>query len=190
MGVSTAAHRRKISKAKRRSGEPHAYVVVDIETTGLDVEHDKIIELAAIKVVDGEPAEVMEFFVSDCGPIPLEVTRLTGIDAGSVRCGKPLEEVLACFVDFIGMQPLVMHNSSFDIGFIEAALDDCDMDTLDNQFIDTLEMARKKLPRFSNYKLTDLCAYFGVDTDGAHRAMADCRLTYQLFERLLEYGNG
>lgn len=180
----TRSVRRK--RSTKVAGEPEAYAVVDIETTGLSVDTDAILEIAAIICERGEETASFSSLIKISSPIPTAITLLTGITQKDVLGGRELEEVLLEFVDLVGTYPLVMHNAEFDMSFIDAALEDCDMDELDNQCIDTLLLARKRLPQMASHKLEDLCAYYGIETKESHRALADCRSTREVFRNLLE----
>lgn len=176
------AHRGRVDSKR---GEPAAYVVVDIETTGLDPDSDSIIEIGAIKYEKGEEVGAYSTIVNIEEPIPSSVSALTGITDKDIEMGVTLEDAIVGFVTFIGSYPLVMHNALFDMSFIDAALDSLDMDELGNQRIDTLELSRRTLPKMMHHKLADLCSLFEIDATEAHRAMADCRMTHEVFLCLL-----
>ena len=177
---------RRTGKKTKTVEEPDAYIVVDIETTGLDIDTDSIIEIGAIKYEMGEEASSFATVVNSTKHLPHSITLLTGITQEMVNQGERLEDALFGLIDFMGSYPLVMHNASFDIDFIDAALDHLDIDELTNQCIDTLALSRKVFPQMNGHRLSDLCAFFAIDSNTAHRAMADCRLTHDVFVRLLD----
>ena len=190
-GFSDASIR---GKARKRRGkdrplqEPDEYVVLDLETTGLDHEHDAIIEMGAIRYLLGEVDEEFQTFVKMDDSLPASVIELTGISDDDVECGMALEDALDELLYFIDNSPLVMHNAAFDLGFLEVALEACDLDEIENEVIDTLELARKKLPHMGSHRLDTLRDYFGIDGTQAHRALEDCQLTRELLLELLALG--
>ena len=93
------------------------------------------------------------------------------------------------FLSFVDNYPLVAHNADFDKSFIQAACLECDVEDVENEFVDTLALARKKCPDAASYKLGDLAEYLEVDAGDvmqAHRALADARTTLALFRKLIE----
>lgn len=180
-------HRRPAHpKRGTRAEEPNAYVVVDIETTGLDPATDEIIEIAAIRIEGGEEVATLSDLIRIAGTIPAEITQLTGIRQQDLATGIDLDQAIEHLLDFVRTDPIVMHNAAFDMGFIDTVLEDLDLDEMQNQCIDTLTLARKRLPRAMSHALVDMCSYFSIDSQGMHRALVDCRLTRQVFVRLLE----
>jgi DNA polymerase III epsilon subunit-like protein len=113
--------------------------------------------------------------------IPAKIVALTGITASILKAnGKPLSDALHGFRSFVGPLPIVAHNAKFDCGFLNAAAEPMGLH-FDNEVICTLNLARTTWPAFSSYRLTDLCAALGIETDGAHNAIADVQMTMHLF---------
>lgn len=187
-GKSDASRRMEAKKRSRARSpkEPDEYVVVDMETTGLNPDEDSIIEIGAVKIINGEEADRFQALIDVECEIPEEVTRLTGIDAAMTARGLPANEVVNRFLDFIGPLPLVMHNADFDMDFIDALLCDLHLDELDNECIDTLKLARKKLPRIGSRSLESLASYFELGDYKAHRALDDALKTRDVFVKLIE----
>ena len=98
------------------------YVVIDIETSGINPEKDEIIRLSALKIVSGETAGEFSSFVKPRKPLSAEVERLTGITNKSLEDKRSINDVLPDFLEFIGNSTLVAHNIGFDMRFINAAL--------------------------------------------------------------------
>lgn len=161
------------------------YVVFDIETTGISIQKDKIIELSAVKVKEGKVVEEFSSLVNPRQPIPFEAYKVNGISDEMVA-GEPfLEEVLPKFLDFTKNEIVVGHNiASFDTNFIYDAAYELFGHEFQNDYIDTLKMARARLPMLSHHKLSDVANYFSIDVMGAHRALNDCMINYQCFEAL------
>lgn len=190
--VFAATSKNRRNRKKRHGtekGEPIAYVVADIETTGLDPERDSIIEIGAIKYEKGEEVGAYSTLIYTEAPIPQPVSTLTGITIEDIAEGVSLEDAIDSFVAFVGSYPLVMHNASFDMDFIDEALYELDMDELSNQLIDTLALSRRVLPKMTRHRLMDLCSFYDIDASGAHRALADCRMTHDVFLCLLRENN-
>ncbi|MDR3292785.1 MAG: ribonuclease H-like domain-containing protein [Clostridiales bacterium] len=154
------------------------FVVFDTETTGLDRTSDKIIELAAVKIVDGVMTETFSTFLNPGTALPAVITEITHItDADLVHAPK-IGEVFPDFCKFISGAALVAHNIEFDIDFIRRAAKESRY-RVDNELYDTLSIARKK-HTVANYKLGTLCEHFGITLTDAHRAIYDTIDTAQL----------
>lgn len=168
----------------------NSYVVFDTETTGLKDQLDKIIEIGALKVINGEIVEEFDVLINPEIPIPEIITNITGITDDMVKTQKTIQEVLPEFLEFIEDFPLVAHNAPFDIGFINANLLRMGKKVLQNQIIDTVLLARIYIPRAYNYKLETLKNYFKLDF-GSHRSVDDCKTTNYIYQeckkRALEF---
>ena len=160
---------------------PRTYVALDLETTGLNPEKDVIIEVGAVKYRDGQPVEEFETLVNPGRPIPYEITLITGIRNEDV-IGKPSFERIAVALErFVGPAAIVGHNISFDLGFLRAkGL------FVENQGLDTWELASVLVPARPSYSLSSLVEHFGIPSPAAHRALNDAGVTGQLFEILCE----
>src|SRR5699024_7825482 len=128
------------------------YIVFDIETTGFSSIRDRIIEIGAVKVVNGKIVDRFSTFVNPERPIPFEITNLTSITDEMVMGSPNIETVLPQFLEFVGDGVLVAHNAGFDMGFIEQ---NCREQGLSDRFVyvDTVALARVLLPTLSKYKL-------------------------------------
>lgn len=187
--IGSAGNRRHGARRLRCASqqEPSQYVVVDVETTGLDPQVDRIIEIGALKVVNGEEKEAYQRIVKSGMPISDSIARLTGITDDLVESeGTSPADALAGLYDYVGYYPIVSHNAPFDISFIDTLCDYLDVEKLDNRIIDTLELARKKVPKASSYRLGDIAAQLGVKVNGRHRVIDDCLTTRALFLKLIE----
>lgn len=161
------------------------YVVFDLETTGTNYINDSIIEISAVKAEKGRITDHFSALVNPQCHIPYYATRVNGITDEMVEDAPVLREVLPEFLDFIGDSVLIGHNiQSFDLKFIYKAAQELLGRDVPNDYIDTLYMARQCLPQLGHHKLTDLAAYFQIDTDGAHRALQDCRMNQQCYEEM------
>jgi CRISPR-associated protein Cas2 len=176
---------KRTAASKARKALAAAYVVADIETTGLKAGEDVILELAGLRVQNGAEVEHFQRLIQIERPIPETVVQLTGItEELCSREGIPLKKALVEFTEFVQQDRIVCHNAAFDSKFLRAAYRSCGLTPLYNDFTDTLAMARRKVDDVSNYKLETLAAYFQLESSSLHRALPDCKLTMQLFEQL------
>lgn len=163
------------------------YIVIDIETTGLSHLSDNIIEIAAIKVKDGNPIEEFQSLIKCEFCIPEQVTQLTGITNEDLeKDGRGVREVLIDFIQFISDQPLVCHNMSFDINFIQATCKKNNIKIPKNKCIDTLVLAKRKLKFLTNYRLETIAEVLEIPSENHHRALRDCYITYNVYNKLKE----
>lgn len=162
------------------------YVVFDLETTGLSPERDEIIEISGIKVRGGQTDSEFSTLVNPGRPIPYSATSINGITDEMVENAPVLKDALISFLEFAGNDILVGHNiHSFDMRFLYAgARRELDR-TIDNDYVDTLYLARNLLP-LSKFRLTDIASYFHLETKGAHRALQDCTMNQQCYEKMRE----
>ncbi len=163
------------------------FVVFDLETTGINCNTDSIIEISAIKVMDGYVAEEFTTLVNPGCRIPCYASRITGITDGMVADAPQMTDVLPRFLEFIGDLTLVGHNiHSFGLKFIYRDSEKYLRKSVENDHIDTLELSRVCLPELKHHNLADLAAYFGMATEGTHRAFNYCRMTLALYEELVK----
>lgn len=187
-GFSKAANIRKarnINTARQRKMISDDYVIIDLETTGISYKNDRIIEIAALRVRDGEHVDEFSSLIKIDENIPAEISALTGISDDDInKYGRDERAVINEFIDFIGSDKLVGHNISFDLSFLRVACKRCETVTIKNISIDTLSLSRKKLNNVSDYQLTTVAKAMNIDTESAHRALKDCYITYRIYEKL------
>lgn len=164
----------------------NSYVVLDIETTGLDKTNDRIIEFACLYVSRNEITKELHGLIKYEQPLPDVIVSLTGITNEMINEGLDENRALTDILEFIGQEPIVIHNAEFDIGFLNAALVRNSMPLLSNVCVDTLKMARKKVKDVENYKLDTLIKRFSLTAREKHRALSDCHITYELYKSLIE----
>lgn len=173
---------------------PNTYCVVDIETTGLDYSCD-IIELSVIKVIDGVISETFselvrpdEYYLDDDENIIYVddfITDLTGITNEMLSSADSLSDVLPRFDKFISSDILIGHNiASFDSNFLYDAYCNILEKTFSNDFVDTMRLSRWIIPDLDHHRLIDLAQFFSVNSDGMHRGLKDCEITYHCFNGL------
>jgi DNA polymerase-3 subunit alpha (Gram-positive type) len=161
------------------------YIVFDLETTGFSAIKDKIIEIGAVKVVNGEVVDRFSTFVNPKRPIPFEITQLTGITDEMVIESPDIETILPQFLEFAGDGVLVAHNAGFDIGFIEQ---NCRYQEIAPHFVyvDTVALARVLLPTLSRYKLNVVAKALGIPLENHHRAVDDAKATAEIFMKFVQ----
>lgn len=161
------------------------YVLYDLETTGISCNYDEVIEISALKVRDGVIVDEFDELVNPMRPIPYAASAVNHITDEMVACAPVFSVVLEEFLDFIGDDVLVGHNiNSFDMKFLYRDCERYFAQTLTNDFVDTLKFARLCLSGRKHYRLEDLAEVYGIPTEGAHRALNDCKMNQQVFERL------
>ncbi len=161
------------------------YTVIDLEMTGLSAKSDKIIEIGAAKVVDGKIVDTYQTLVNPKQHIPEKVQLLTGITDEDVASGAQMDEALEKLLGFIGEDEIVGQNVNFDYSFIKQWAVNRKI-PLEMKAYDTLKLARKCLPPEQSKKLEDLCEYFEIERENAHRALDDAIETQQIFEKLCD----
>ncbi len=158
------------------------YICIDLETTGLNPKHDKIIEIGAVKVRDGKVAEVFETFVNPCRRLEERITELTGITDEQLKDAPEIEKVLPALLDFAGEDILLGHSVLFDYSFIKKAAVNQKF-TFERRGIDTLKIARRYLTELPSRSLDNLCRHYEIPHH-AHRALEDAKATCELYDKL------
>lgn len=166
------------------------YVVFDVETTGLSARGgDRIIEIAAVKVRQGQIIDTFESFVNPERLIPLEAQAVNKISDEMVADAPLSKDVIPEMISFISGSCLVAHNIKFDLDFLCYELSLANRKLKDETpALDTLKMARLFLPHLVSYKLENLAQSLGVRVSETHRALADVELTVQILNRLINIG--
>lgn len=166
------------------SGRPDeaetSFISLDLETTGLDVETDTIIEVGAVRFSRAGIEERWETLVNPGQAIPIEVQELTGIDNAAVASAPAAPGVMAQLAEFIGERPIVGQNIQFDLDFLAAE----DLVPPGVSY-DTWELASILLPRADRLNLAALAEALGVEMPVAHRALPDAIGAAEVFMELL-----
>ena len=163
------------------------FVIVDVETTGWTPGVARITEIGAVKISAGHQLGQFSSLVNPGGAIPERVAALTGISDAMVAAAPPLAEVLPAFLAFARGCVLTAHNAPFDVGFLAAGCQACDLPWPDFAVVDTVELARWVLgeDEVPNCKLSTLAEFFGARTTPRHRALADALATADVLMGLL-----
>nr|WP_263328656.1 PolC-type DNA polymerase III [Neobacillus sp. Marseille-Q6967] len=162
------------------------YVVFDVETTGLSAVYDTIIELAAVKVRDGEIIDRFESFANPHHRLSATTINLTGITDDMVQNAPEVEDVLRRFYEWTGDAVLVAHNASFDMGFLNVGYKKIGLEKAKNPVIDTLELGRFLYPEMKNHRLNTLAKKFDIELTQHHRAIYDAEATGYLLMKMLK----
>ena len=170
------------------------FVVVDLETTGgraktaADGSFDAITEIGAVKVRGGEVIGEFATLVDPQRAIPPQIVELTGITTVMVRDAPTIEAVLPMFLEFARGAVLVAHNAGFDIGFLRAAAQRCDIAWPRSQVLCTVRLARRVFTRDEapSVRLGNLARLVGASTQPTHRALDDARATVDVLHALIE----
>lgn len=192
------------------------YVAFDLETTGLRPTVDRILEIGAVRVEDGEVTGTYETLVDHALPIPKRITELTGITEEMTAGAPDIREAVEGFLRFSGDAVLLGHNIPFDYGFMKRNVLNLRLlqkggdaarrgqaaphsenasrlggareteDSYERMGLDTLTIARAVLPQLESKSLDKLAAWYQIPLEHHHRAMDDAMTTAQLFERLRE----
>lgn len=159
------------------------YIILDIETTGLSKYRHGITEIAAIRVKNNKIVKEFHSLVNPQQRIPRFITRLTGIDEEMVKDAPKINEVMPKLLDFLKSDIVIAHNASFDYGFISHNAELHTNTCLKNPKLCTRKLASRLLPDVGSKRLNNLCEHFQIVNDDAHRAMADVKATFELFQR-------
>ncbi len=159
-------------------------VVFDFETTGLDARSCKIIEIGAVKIKKGSIIETFQTLINPGEPIPEEITEITHIDTSMVVDAPSIDQVLPDFYKFTYGSVLSAYNIDFDYQFLANNGNRLRL-LFDNEQIDTLKLARDKVPSLGNYKLGTVVKALNITLVNAHRALADAYATAKVFIKLI-----
>jgi DNA polymerase III subunit epsilon len=156
---------------------PDTFVVLDLETTGLDASRHEIIEVAAIRYRKGITAhDTYQSLIKPTRKVPSKITELTGITQAMLeQDGKQLGAVLCELTEFVGNLRLVAFNAEFDMAFLHAACEREAIPRPKNKVSCALKMARRAWPRRKSYRLGDLASAGDIADGQAHRALEDAR---------------
>ena len=164
-------------------------IVFDTETTGLDpLKGDRLVEIGCIELINRIPSgNTFHRYINPERDIPAEAFAVHGLALDFLQKHKKFAEEVDGFLEFVGDAPLIAHNASFDVGFLNAELERAGRTLLlRERIVDTLLLARRKFPGTSN-RLDDLCQRFGVDNSRRtkHGALLDAELLAEVYLELI-----
>lgn len=161
------------------------FVAFDIETTGLSPLTCSIIEIGAVKIVDGQMVESFNEMIDPGFDLPEFTTNLTGITTEMVKSKPKIDEVLPKFLEFVGNFPVIAHNAQFDYNFIKCKCEPLNL-TFNNTCIDTLEMSRHIYNELKKHKLDTLAKHLKINMGSHHRACDDANTCAAIFLKMIE----
>lgn len=162
----------------------NSYISIDLETTGLNPKLDKIIEIGAIKIIDGKKVDTFSAYINPGRKLEERITELTGITQKQVDEAEDITQVLPKLLEFLGDFTLLGHRILFDYSFLKKAAVNQKL-SFEKKGIDTLRISRCFLPQLEHRTLEYLCQYYQIP-HLAHRAFADAEATSQLYQMLAE----
>ncbi len=157
------------------------FVVFDIETTGFSPVNDSIIEVGAVKIVNGEITERYSSFVNPHRSIPENITELTSITNEMVANAPDIKQVMSEFLEFTKGCVLVAHNANFDVGFMRTNADNLEME-FDYCYLDTLELCRAMFPEQKRHGLAAMVKFLNINLANHHRAVDDAEATAEVLK--------
>ena len=189
-GVEMNLSQKELKVASNATGEllhSGSYVVFDLETTGLSVEFDYIIEFGAVLIENGKTIRSKQFFVKPPINLSAFTTELTGITDALVSNADPIDVAIDAMLEFIGDHVLVAHNAQFDIDFLQQTLINLKRPTLNNAVVDTLELSRLMYEGRRAYRLGAIARLLKIPYDEgvAHRADYDAEVLSLVFLEML-----
>jgi DNA polymerase III subunit alpha, Gram-positive type len=162
------------------------FVVVDVEATGAKTPPNRIIELGAYRIRNGEITDSFRSLVNPEIPIPRFVIGLTGITNEMVRKAPMFAEVAAQWLEFAGDAVLIAHNAPFDTNFLNHEISRVyPGHRMMNAHMCTVQLCRCIVPGLPNYRLDTVADHFSINISERHRAGSDALATAQIFVRLL-----
>lgn len=161
------------------------YIALDLETTGLNPSTDRILEIGAVKVVDGQIRETYETLVNPGMKISGRIEALTGITNAMAAKGREPRKAVTELVEFCQGLPLLGHNILFDYSFVKRNAVNLNLE-FEKEGIDTLKIARALFPDMEHRSLQALCCYYQIQQEKAHRAAFDAMAAMELYHRMRE----
>ncbi len=161
------------------------FCVFDIETTGLSLAEDKITEIGAVIVKDGEIVATYNSLINPQKPIPKEIVELTGITDEMVAGERTIDAVLPEFLEFVGERVLVAHNAKFDTGFIRKNCEQLGL-SFNYTYIDTVALSRYVNPELKRHKLNIIAEHYKLGDFNHHRACDDAEMLAHILTRMFE----
>ena len=161
------------------------FVVFDLETTGFSPSKNQIIEIGAVKVVNGSITERFSTFVNPKVPIPFEIEQLTSINDDMVLDAPTIDEILPKFMEFCQDAVMVAHNADFDMSFIKHNCSALGLEC-EKTVLDTVALSRVLLPALNRFKLDTVAKALNVSLAYHHRAVDDAACTAEIFVKLVE----
>jgi DNA polymerase-3 subunit epsilon len=164
-------------------------IVLDTETTGLDpISGHRMVEIGCIELINRIPSgQHFHRYLNPERDVPEEAFAVHGLSATFLKAHPPFAEIADELLEFLGEAPLIAHNATFDLSFLNAELERCGKTALGRErLIDTLLLARRRHPAGPN-RLDDLCARYGIDNSRRtkHGALLDAEILADVYLELI-----
>jgi exonuclease, DNA polymerase III, epsilon subunit family len=161
------------------------YIAIDLETTGIRLSKDKIIEVGLLKVKDSHIIDTFSCVINPDMQVDDKILELTKISKNELENAKRIHEVINHIVDFCEEYVLLGHNTIFDYSFVKKEANRAGLE-FEKRGIDTYKLCKKVLPENVRKNLTDACNYFGIERKNSHRAFSDAYYTHVLFQEIIK----
>ncbi len=161
------------------------YIAIDLETTGIRLSKDKIIEVGLLKVKDSHIIDTFSCVINPDMQVDNKILELTKISENELENAKRIHEVINHIVDFCEDYVLLGHNTIFDYSFVKKEANRAGLE-FEKRGIDTYKLCKKVLPENVRKNLTDACGYFGIERKNSHRAFSDAYYTHVLFQEIIK----
>ena len=161
------------------------YIAIDLETTGIRLSKDKIIEVGLLKVKDSQIIDTFSCVINPDMPVDDKILELTKISENELENAQRIYEVINHIVDFCEDYVLLGHNTIFDYSFVKKEANRAGLE-FEKRGIDTYKLCKRVLPENVRKNLTDACGYFGIERKNSHRAFSDAYYTHVLFQEIMK----
>ena len=161
------------------------YIAIDLETTGIRLSKDKIIEVGLLKVKDSHIIDTFSCVINPDMQVDDKILELTKISKNELENAKRIHEVINHIVDFCEEYVLLGHNTIFDYSFVKKEANRAGLE-FEKRGVDTYKLCKKVLPENVRKNLTDACNYFGIERKNSHRAFSDAYYTHVLFQEIIK----
>ena len=161
------------------------YNVLDLETTGLSADYERIIEVGVVKIKNCKVINTFQEFINPEKRIKSAITSLTGITNNMVKDSDRSSRVMPRLKSFLGDDPIIAHNAAFDSRFYKAEMNRARIYPK-NEFLCSLMLARRIYQNLESHKLGTLCKFLGFTNKSSHRALSDAEATHKVFNAICE----
>jgi len=161
------------------------YIAIDLETTGIRLSKDKIIEVGLLKVKDSHIIDTFSCVINPDMQVDNKILELTKISENELENAKRIHEVINHIVDFCEEYVLLGHNTIFDYSFVKKEANRAGLE-FEKRGIDTYKLCKRVLPENVRKNLTEACNYFGIERKNSHRAFSDAYYTHVLFQEIIK----
>ena len=163
------------------------FVVIDVETTGLNPAEDRVCEIGAIRLISGKEEGRFHSLIQPNRAMSEGARSTHGISDDMLKEAPPFEKIAQDFRKFLSGSVLVAQNAEFDVSFLNAEFQRAGMTKMALPALDTILLARKVKPGLSTYKLDNLAYHFKVGFNERHRSIGDCEVTGNIFWQCVEH---